>query len=104
MDFRGASRPDHLYDFPACRSADEGVIDEDHALSFQQVPHWIELHFDTEMPDRLARFNECSANVVVANQAEGERDGVPDAEAAEDADGRPADIPKAADVGETVKL
>ncbi len=72
VDFFRARGPDHLDDFAAGRSTDDGIIDEDHALPGQQLSNRIQFHLHTKVPNRRFRLDECAADVVVTNQSEGE--------------------------------
>ena len=55
-------------------TADDGVIDEDDALAFEQIAHRVELELHAEVAHALFRFDEGAADVVVADEAEVERD------------------------------
>jgi hypothetical protein len=64
----------HANDFAAGGAANDGVVDEDDALAFEQVVNGIELEADAEVADALLGLNEGAANVVVADEAETEAD------------------------------
>src|SRR5215471_4175282 len=72
MNFFRAGGAHHLYDFPARRAADDGIVDQDHALSGQQFADGVELHLDAEVPDLRFWFDEGSADVVITDQSESE--------------------------------
>jgi hypothetical protein len=70
MDFCCAGAADHADDFAAGGAADDGVVDEDDALAFEQVVNGVELEADAEVADALLGLNEGAAHVVVADEAE----------------------------------
>ena len=73
VDFSRAGGPHHANDFAACSPANDGVIDEDDAFAFQQGARGIELHPDAKVADSLRRLDERPAHIVVADEAEVER-------------------------------
>ena len=72
MDFRGTGGAHHFYDFPACRTPDNRVVDEHHALAREQIFDGIQFHFDTEMANLDFRLDKCAAHVMISNQSERE--------------------------------
>jgi hypothetical protein len=73
MDFFCARAADHADDFAAGGPADDGVVDEDDALAFEQIADRVELEADAEVADALLGLNEGAADVVVADEADAER-------------------------------
>ncbi len=74
MHFRSAGAAHHADNFAARCPADDGVVNEDDALALKQIVHGVELEADAEVADALFRFDKCTADVVVADEAEAERD------------------------------
>src|SRR6266704_1615694 len=68
MDFFRTGLPKHLYELAARRPPDEGVADDDDALSCQHLTHRIELQLDLGVAGGLRGVHECAADVVVADQ------------------------------------
>ncbi len=68
------SRSDHLDDLLAGGAAHDRVIDQDHALALQHraVGGVFQLH--AEVADVVGRLDEGAADIVVADDAEFERD------------------------------
>ncbi len=64
----------HADDLARGRAADDGVVDEDDALAFEQGADGVELHADAEVADALLGLDEGAADVVVADEAEVEGD------------------------------
>src|SRR5258708_6706479 len=73
VDFFCADFANHADDFAAGGAADDGIIDEYHALAFDQAADGIELELHAEITDGLRRLDKGAANVVVADQAHAER-------------------------------
>src|SRR5271163_1374671 len=73
VDFAGAGLADHAYDFPACGAANDGVVDENDALAFDEAADGIEFQFHAEIANGLRRLDKGTANVVIADQAHAER-------------------------------
>ncbi len=64
----------HADDFAGGGAADDGVVDEDDALAFEQATDGVELHADAEVADALLGLDKGAADVVVADEAEVEGD------------------------------
>ena len=74
MNFCCARAADHADDFAARGSADDGVVNEDDALAFEQIVHGVELEADAEVADALLGLNKGAADVVIADEADAEGD------------------------------
>ena len=72
MHFSGAGAAHHADNFAAGGAANDGVVDEDDALAFEQIVHRVELEADAEVADALLGLDKCAADVVVADEAEAE--------------------------------
>src|SRR5260370_8078871 len=59
-------------DLAAGGSAHDGIVDEHHALAFNQATDGIELELHTEIADSLRRLDKGAADVMIANQAHAE--------------------------------
>ena len=70
MHFFCSGGTDHLYNFAACRSAHDGVINQDDAFAGQKFSNGIQFDLYAEVPDFGFRLDKRSADVVVTNQAE----------------------------------
>ena len=73
MHFLRPELLEHAHDFLRRRAAHNRVVDQDDALSGDEVPHRIELHLHAEIADGLLRLDEGPADVVIAHQSELER-------------------------------
>ena len=73
MHFPGAGSSHHPYDLARGSASDDGVVDEDDALAFEQAAHRVQLHAHAEVAHALLRLNEGAAHVVIADEAEVER-------------------------------
>src|SRR5207237_229707 len=73
VDLSGARFAKHLHDFLRCRAADDRVVDQDDSFVFDDLAHGVQFHLHSEAPDRLLRLDERPADVVVADEPEGER-------------------------------
>src|SRR5213594_3793258 len=69
VDFFGTGFADHANDFAGGGTADDGVVDENDALTFDEAAHGVELELDAEIADSLRRFDEGAADVVIADEA-----------------------------------
>jgi len=74
MDFLCSGAADHANDFSTGCPADDGVVDEDDTLPFEQVADRVQLEADAEVADALLGLDEGTADVVVADEAEAEAD------------------------------
>ena len=72
MHLSGAGAAHHADDFAAGGAANDGVVNEDDALAFEQIVHGVELEADAEVADALLGLNEGAAHVVIADEAEAE--------------------------------
>ena len=73
MNFFRAGFAHHAHNLFRSRAAYNRIIDQNYALAFDQMAHGIQLDADAEAADRLLRFNERAADIVVAHQTEPER-------------------------------
>src|SRR6185312_526850 len=73
VDFFGSGVADHADDLAAGGAAHDGIVNQNHAFAFEQRAHRIQLEFDAKITDRLARFNERAAHVVIADEAKAKR-------------------------------
>ena len=73
MHFFRACVADHAHDLAAGGAAHDGVVDQHHALAFEQSAHRIQLQLHSEVAHALPRLDERAADVVIADQAEAER-------------------------------
>src|SRR5438874_4402634 len=74
MHFLGASATHHAHNLFAGGSAHDGVVNQHHALTFEQAAHRIQLKSYAEVAHRLLWLDEGAAYVVIANEAEPKRD------------------------------
>ena len=74
VDFGGSGFADHANDFFAGGAADDGIVDEDDALAFEEGADGVELELDAEVADALFGLDEGAADVVVADESEAEGD------------------------------
>src|SRR5580693_1895423 len=74
VDFTRARFADHANDFAASGAADDGVVDKNDALAFDQTTDGIELQLYAKTANGLRRLDERAADVVIANQAHTKRD------------------------------
>src|SRR6266704_2306104 len=64
----------HFDDLSRGGAAYDRVVDHDYPLPLEQLTHRVELYFDPEVADGLGWFDKRPADIVVADQAEFERD------------------------------
>ncbi len=74
VDLLRAGLAQHAHDLARRRAADDRVVDEHDALALHDLAHGVELDLDAEVADRLLRLDERPADVVIADEAEGEGD------------------------------
>ena len=74
MDFLRAGLPYDADNLAAGCPANDGVVHQHHPLSIEQAANGVQLQLDTEITDGLAGLDERPADVVVADEAEPERD------------------------------
>src|SRR5437899_2079901 len=72
VDFLGPDLANHAHDFAAGGAADDGIVHEHDALTFNEAPHGIELELHAEIADRLRGLDERAADVMIADQAHAE--------------------------------
>ena len=73
MHFLRTGGADHAHDLAARRSANDGVVDQDNALAFEQIADRVQLQLHAEVADALLGLDERPADIVVADQAESKR-------------------------------
>src|SRR6185369_7088063 len=73
MDFAGTGVSDHLDYLAGGRPPDYGVVDNDDAFPLEDLPYRVQLDLHPEVANRLLRFNEGPADVVIADQSQFER-------------------------------
>ena len=73
VNFAGAGFANHAHNFAAGGAADDGVVDENDALAFDEAADGIEFQLYAEISNGLRRLDERAADVVIANQAHAER-------------------------------
>src|ERR1700722_4101662 len=73
VDFAGASFADHADNFAAGGAADDGIVNENDALAFDESADGIEFQLHAEIADGLRWLDERAADVVIANQAHAKR-------------------------------
>ena len=69
MNFSCACISDHANDFAAGGAANNRIVNEHHAFAFQQAAHGIQLQLHAKVTYSLPRFDERTADIVIANQA-----------------------------------
>ncbi len=74
MHLRGPGGAAHADDLAGGGAADDGVVDQDDTLAFEQRADGVELHADAEVAHTLLGLNKGAADVVVADEAEVEGD------------------------------
>ena len=70
----GTRLTDHFDNLARRGAAYDRVIDDNDPLPAEKFAHRIELDLNTKVADSLGRLYECSADIVVTNQTELERD------------------------------
>ncbi len=73
VHFAGAGGADHFDDLAAGGAADNRIVDQDDALAFQDGAVGGMLHLHAEISNVVGRFDEGAADIVVADDAEVER-------------------------------
>ncbi len=73
MHFLRSRAADHAYDLAAGGAAHNGIVNQHDSLAFEQRTHWIQLQPDAEVADGLPRLDESAADIVIADQAESQR-------------------------------
>src|SRR5581483_10847749 len=74
VDFLSAGVAQHANDLSARGAAHDRVVHDDHALAFEHLALRVELDLDAEVTDRLLRLDEGSADVVIADEPEFQRE------------------------------
>ncbi len=64
----------HADNLAAGGAAHDGIVDQHNALAFQNVAHGIQLELHAEVAHALLRLDEGASDVVIADQAELQRD------------------------------
>ena len=73
MDFGCAGAADHAHDLAAGGAAHDGIVQQDHALAFEQGAHRVQFQLDSEIAHGLARLDKSASDIVVADQPEAQR-------------------------------
>ena len=73
MHFFRAGVANHAHDLPAGGAAHDRIVDQHHALAFEQRAHRIQLQLHAEVAHALAGLDEGAPDVVVADQGEAKR-------------------------------
>ena len=74
MHLGGARVAQHPHDLAGGRPADDRIVHHDDPLALDEAAHRVQFHLDAEVADGLLGLDERAPDVVVAHQAEGERD------------------------------
>ncbi len=74
MDLARSRLAEHADDLARGRPAHDRIVHEHDALALHDLAHRVQLHLDAEVADGLLGLDEGPADVVVADEAEGERD------------------------------
>src|SRR5260221_2944595 len=72
VNFFGAGFAHHADELAAGGAADDGIVNEDNALSGDEFADGIEFQLYAEIADGLRRFDESAADVVIAYEAHAE--------------------------------
>src|SRR5436190_151671 len=64
----------HANDLAAGGAAHDRIVDQHHALPFEQTAHRVQLEFDAEIAHRLFGLDKSASDIVIADQPEAERD------------------------------
>ena len=70
MNLSGACISEHLVNFSAGGCPNDGIINGDNSLTFEQFFYWIQLDLNTEMANSLLGFDERSSYVVISYHPE----------------------------------
>ena len=73
VNLRGTGFADHADDLAGRRAPHDRIVHQHNALTGNQFANRVQFDFDAEVPDRLLRFDERSADVVVPDQTQFER-------------------------------
>ena len=79
MNFARARAAHHADDLAAGGAAHDRIVDQNHALAFQQMPDRIEFQLHAEIANGLRGLNKRPAHIVIADQRL--RYGMPDSAA-----------------------
>ncbi len=74
MHFFRSRAAHHAHDLAAGGAAHDGIVDQNDAFAFQQAAHRVQLEFHAEVAHALFRLNEGAPDVMIADQAEAERE------------------------------
>ncbi len=74
VHLRRAGLADHLHDLQRRRAAHDGIVDQHDALAREHVAVGVVLQADAHVADGVGRLDERAPDVVVADDAEIERD------------------------------
>src|SRR5580704_1688614 len=73
MDFARAGFADHADNLAAGGAADDGIVDENHALAFDKAADRIEFQFHAKISDGLRGLDERAADVMITDQPHAKR-------------------------------
>src|SRR5271168_4050031 len=74
VDFAGAGFADHAHDFAAGGAADDGIVDENNTLAFDEAADGVEFQLHAKIANGLRWLDKRAADVMIADQAHAERD------------------------------
>ena len=74
VDFLCACAAEHIDDFDRGRASHDGVIDQNHALAFDETAVGVVFQLNAQMPDMVGRLDECTSDIVVADDSKIEGD------------------------------
>ena len=58
----------HAHYLPARRATHNGIVDQNHALPFEQMAYRIELQLHAKIANRLRRFDKGPPHIMITNQ------------------------------------
>src|ERR1051326_7462828 len=70
MDRFDPCPPQHTDKFAACGPADDGIIHQDNAFSFERMLNGVVFDTDAKIANRLGWLDESTANVMAADEAD----------------------------------
>src|SRR5271167_543669 len=74
VDFAGAGFADHAHDFAAGGAANDGIVDENDTLAFDEAADRIEFQLHAKIADSLRGLDKRATDVMITDQAHAERD------------------------------
>src|SRR6478609_5905397 len=72
MNFLGSGAAHHSYNLSAGCTANDGVVNQNHSLTFKQIVNGVKFQPNSKIANALLRFNERTTDIVIANEAEAE--------------------------------